>query len=26
LARLYNAMGTGLAMNRIDLAIIEGTP
>lgn len=26
LARLYNAMGTGLTMNRIDLAVIEGAP
>lgn len=26
MARLYNAMGTGLTMNRIDIDVIEGTP
>ena len=26
MARLYNAMGTGLAMNRIEIEIVEPTP
>ncbi len=26
MARLYNAMGTGLTMNRIDLQVVEGAP